>query len=210
MDTGQWLVIGLSVFLLGWYVVGWLFNRRRGNALFARLKTSLEGIGEISETRWLSPLHSSAQFIVKDAQVPFRKLGVVFVLEPRENFPVWIFRHLVGRRDELYIRAELRNTPSQEFEVGRKGKAGVGFMTRSEKSDSYALLSGPGSFEIARRGKHDVPGLERLQVFLARYVKDIQRLSLQRQSPHLILRTHLGGLQNEPYGEFFEALKSLI
>jgi hypothetical protein len=209
MDTGQWLVIGLSVFLLGWYVLGWLFNRRRGHALYDWLKTSLQGLGEISETRWLSPLHSSAQFIVKEAQSPFRKLGVVFVLEARENFPVWVFRHLVGRRDELYVRAELRSVPPQEFEVGRKGKAGVGFLTKSEKGDSYSLLSGPGGFEIARRGKSDPPGLERLQAFLDRYAKDIQRLSLQRQSPHLIIRTHMGKILKEPEGEFFEALKSI-
>jgi hypothetical protein len=209
MDSGQWLMIGLCIFLLAWYALGWWYNRRRGHAVWAWLQNRLGELGEISETRWLSPLHSSAQFIVTNAQSPFRKIGVVFVLEPRENFLVWLFRHLVGRRDELYIRAELRNIPSQEFEIGLKGKAGVGFLTRSEKGDAYTVLSGPGGFEIARRGRYDEHGVERLNALLARYAKVIQRLSLQRKSPHLILRAHLGRLLDEADGEFFEALKSL-
>ena len=68
MDTGQWLVIGLCAFLLLWYLIGWLFNRRRGHAVLVWLKTGLGTLGKPGETRWLSPLHSSAQVIVADMQ----------------------------------------------------------------------------------------------------------------------------------------------
>jgi len=105
MDLGQWLVIGLCAFLFVWYMLGWLYNRRRGQSVLTWMKPGLQATGKPGETRWLSPLHSSAQVIVSEAHSHFRKLGSVFVLESRENFPVWIFRHALGRRDELYIRS---------------------------------------------------------------------------------------------------------
>jgi hypothetical protein len=210
MDTGQWLVIGLCAFLFVWYAGGWYYNRRRGHAILNWLRTGLEVFGKPGETRWLSPLHSSAQVILTEARSPFRKLGVVFVLEPRENLPVWAFRHALGRRDELYLRADLRSAPAQEIEVGRKGRAELAALVKPTKEDAYSPLPGTDHFDLARRGKTDDQVVERLKEFLTRYETVILRMSLQRQSPHLILRARLAPLMNKPIGEIFAALQASL
>ncbi len=210
MDIGQWLVIGLCGFLIVWYVLGWLYNRRRSQSVLTWMKPGLEATGKTSETRWLSPLHSSAQVIVTDAQSPFRKLGSVFVLEPRENFPVWAFRHALGRRDELYIRADLRNMPNPEIEVRRKGGPAGAALRKAGKGDPFTTLPGTETFALSWRGKTDDQALSRLMTFLTRYENVILGLSLQRFSPHLILHLRLSPLLAEPYAEFLDALGAAL
>jgi len=210
MDLGQWLVIGLCAFLIVWYVLGWLYNRHRGQPVLAWMQAGLDTIGKPGDLRWLSPLHSSAQVIVADAHSPFRKLGSVFVLEPRENFPVWIFRHALGRRDELYIRADLRSMPNPEIEVKRKGGPAGAALRKAGKGDPFTSLPGTETFDISRRGKTDDQAFERLMPFLTRYENALLDLSLQRFSPHLILRLRLVPLMAEPYAEFLAALGTAL
>ena len=210
MDTGQWLVIGLCAFLLLWYLIGWLFNRRRGHAVLVWLKTGLGTLGKPGDTRWLSPLHSSAQVIVAEAHSPFRKVGGVFVLEPRENLPVWAFRHALGRRDELYLRADLRSTPAQEIEVARKGRSEIAALVKPGKDDPYLLLPGTDVFNLARRGKIDDQVVERVKVFLTTYEDAVLRLSIQRSSPHLIVRARLSPLQTGSCEQFIAALQAAL
>ena len=210
MEIGQWLVIGLCIFLFAWFLGGWWYSRRRGHAVLAWLRHGLEAIGKPGETRWLSPLHASAQLIVNEAHSPFRKLGAVFVLEPRENLIVWAFRHLLGRRDELYLRADLRIPPAQEVEAGRKNSLDAAGALKAVKDNPYTPLPGTDVFSLTRRGKTDDQAIEQLTIFLTSYANAILRLSLQRTSPHLILRARLAPVMAEPLAEFLAALQAAL
>lgn len=210
MDIGQWLVIGLCIFLFAWFLGGWWYSRRRGHAVLAWLRSGLEAIGKPGETRWLSPLHASAQVIVTEAHSPFRKLGAVYVLAPRENLIVWAFRHLLGRRDELYLRADLRTAPAQEVEAGRKRSLDAAGVPKAAKDNPYTPLPGTDVFSLTRRGKIDDLAIQQLTLFLNRYENAILRFSVQHTSPHLILRARLAPLMTEPLADFLAALQAAL
>ena len=120
MDIGQWIVIGLCALLLVWFVCGAAINYRRAGAVLEWLRAGMDELGELGGTGWLTALHSAAKLTVREARPPFRAVELFFVLEARENMLVWAFRHLLGRRDELFVRAELRSAPGEELETQGK------------------------------------------------------------------------------------------
>jgi hypothetical protein len=113
MDTGQWIVIGLSAVFLLWFLVGSTTNRQRADQIINWMQRGTKQIGRISSaTRKKGP---AVQLGIRDAVAPFRRMLFSFQLEPRENPPLWIYRRLRGWRDELIIDADLRSAPQEEF-----------------------------------------------------------------------------------------------
>ena len=50
MDLGQRFVIGLCVFLVAWYLIVAVLNRRRGLVVYRWLRDGLEKYGEFDES----------------------------------------------------------------------------------------------------------------------------------------------------------------
>ncbi len=194
MDLGQWLVIGLCVLLLVWYIAGALINYRRAEAVLAWLKAGLDELGALSGMGWLTVLHSAGRLAIRDARPPFRTVELLFAMEARENLPVWASRHLLGRRDELYVRADLRSAPDAELEAVR----------RPRPSDSGER------FDITRSGKKSEALLGRLKEFLGKYPQAVLKVSFQRKSPHALIRLNLDDLRSGEAGAFFAALRAWL
>jgi hypothetical protein len=191
MDLGQWLVIGLCVLLLIWYIAGALINYRRAAAALAWLKAGLDELGGLSGMGWLTALHSAGRLAIREARPPFRTVELLFALEARENLLVWAFRHLLGRRDELYVRAELRSAPDAELEAARRPRP-----TNSGER-----------FDITRSGKKSEALLSRLKEFLGKYPSAVLKVSLQRKSPHVLIRLNLDDLRAGEARALFAALR---
>ena len=209
MNLGQGIVIGLCVILALWFAVGYIYNWRKTNTLSQALKTALEQQGKLSAYRRLGV--SGAQFILENAKAPFRQIELVFLLEPRENLPLWLLRRIQGRQDELLFRANLRTAPAQEFQIGLGSDQKFEQSILSEDQKPYELLPNSGPLKIAVRGHADEAAVSaRWQGFLDRFGKDLLRLSLQHKEPHLNVKARLSALHSATFEEFIMAVQKVI
>ena len=212
MDLGQQIIIAMGVFLAGWYGVFLVLNRRRGIATYYWLREGLQAaVGDVTGASWVGSSAAGARLGVKKAQAPFRQMEAVFLLESREILPLWIFDLLRGKRDELILTATLRTPPKQEFEVARKGGRRFKRLVSEDQKRPYEWASGLDGFEIVRRGSKDsAETMERLAAFLEQHGAAVRQISLQRKSPHLVLRVALSSLKAAPAGEFFTTLQAWL
>ncbi|MEW6717103.1 MAG: hypothetical protein AB1345_06345 [Chloroflexota bacterium] len=209
-DLGQWIVIGLCIFLLAWYVVAAYLNRKRGILIYRWIRDGLEKIGKLSEVSWIGSSGSGAQIAVKRATAPFQKIEVVFLLESRELLPLWLFNLLRNKRDEMILKAWLRNSPPLELEVARKRDRSFAKLLAHDPKRPFQLVSGLEQFQIAYRGKANPESLEKLEAFMAREGATVQRISLGRKAPHLAVRVFISPLMSSPSEEFFSSLQAWL
>lgn len=207
MDWGQWLVIGFSVFLLTWYIIGAVNNRRRGQVFFTWLQDGI--LSKPDSVHWNGVLRSAAHLRWDKPMEKFRKLEMLFALRSRENLPLWLYQRIQGQGDELHMRADLRTAPAQDVEIGRKGDRTYEAYLAGQLNEPYATML-IGNFEIAWHGKRDQKNIERLMVFLTRYEGAMLRLSLRRKSPHLLLRTRMPSAKNGTVDQFLETLLTVL
>ena len=212
MDTGQWIAIGLSVLLGVWYVVGAIINRRRGVVTYHWLKAGLEQLGKISEAKWIGSSGSGARLLLEKTAKPFRRIEIVFLLESREIMPIWLFNRLRKKQDEMILKANLRQTPTQEAESAPSGdrKLKELLSAPSNKLNPFRVSPAPEGFEIICRGMQDEEYLAALRRFLLKYSDSVFQFSLRRQMPHLILRVYLPPLLRIPAEDFIADMSSLV
>lgn len=211
MDLGQQIIIAVGVFLAGWYGVFFFLNRRRGIATYYWLREGLQAaVGDVTDASWIGSSASGARLAVGKAEVPFKQAEAIFLLESREILPLWIFNLLRGKRDELIFKASLRSSPKLEVEVGRKYGRRFKRLMSDEQKRPYEWISASDGFDIVRRGHKDSGMIERLAAFLDRHGAAVRQISLQRKSPHLVLRVALSPLKDAPAGEFFAALQAWL
>lgn len=194
MDLGQWLIIGLCIILVVWYVIGAIINYRRAETVSRWLQDGLDELGELGGKGWLTALHTAGRLAIRDARSPFQMVELLFALESRENLPVWAFRHMMGRRDELYLRAELRSVPKMEIEVVRRAK--------QKKLDER--------YDITSSGKKSEALVGRLNGFLGKYPNAILKLSLKPKKPHLLIRFNLDDLRSGDARKLYSVLRSWL
>lgn len=130
--SGTDLAIGLAAFLLLWYVVGIQINRRRAVTLMRQIRDSVQPFGGSATIRWFG--RSAFRVEAEKLAVPFVRLGVSVLLEPRETFFLWAVGRLRGRRDWLVASATLNGRVVSSFEVYHPKRRGA-FQVASEIRD---------------------------------------------------------------------------
>jgi hypothetical protein len=210
MDTGQWVVIILSVIIGGWYVGGYLSNRRLTKAVITWLHSGLEELGGIQEVEKLGTFAPGARLLVPKAVKPFKRLEAAFVLESRENLPFWIFNHLRGKRDELLLKGFLNRRAGFEVEVARAGNKAFEDWLSDPDNRHLTRMASPNGFVIYSRLSEREPIIHDLQSWLEKYGEGITRLSIRTKSPHLSMRGKLTPLLGFSSVDFFRALRGLF
>jgi hypothetical protein len=203
METGQWIAIGLSVGLGAWFVGGFLWNRRQGETILRWLREGLAQFGALDEIERAGRPANAFRLAAGRARAPFQRAEAIFLLEPRENLPLWLYKRLQGQRDELILRFTLRAAPGFEVETARAEDQEFRKQISGEPKRPYQLVPGPHGFEIAHRGKLDSDGGNSLRSFLEQYGSAITRLSIHHKEPHLLLRARLPFLLTCPPEAFF-------
>lgn len=209
MDLGQTIAVYLGVFLLIWYAITGVYNRRRGLRVYRWLRGGVESLGKISEARWLGSSGSGARLTVAKAERPFRRVEVVYLLETRELLPLWLINLARGRRDMLIFKANLRSTPQGELEVVRGGDRRLRGLRADADRNPWTLVarSLPGDLQAANRGAQGGRILESLEGFLGGIAPALRRLSISRTAPHLILELLLPPLMEKPSETLFTSLE---
>lgn len=210
MDLGQWIVIGLSALFGVWFGVGTFFNRRRGIETYRWLQGGLKSLGKISEAAWIGSAGSGARLVVGNADSPFRRIEVIFLLESREILPLWLFNRFRNKKDEMILKSSLRNPPVQEIELFRERDRQAVSELGKPGNQTYEFNQTRQGFRLASRGREDAQILERLNTFLDKYPNAIRRVSIQRKSPQLMVRVDLPQLRQITGEAFFESLRQAL
>jgi len=210
MNSGQWFAIGLSIFILLWFLVGAMSNRRRGHMVYDWLVKGLSLFGKVEPLRRDKLLQAAAHLRVDNLTEPFRKMEVIYTLEPRENFPLWVYGRLSGRRDVFFLRADLKSAPVLDVEAGRKNDRAFSTFLAGQLKEPYASQTLPGRLEIAWRGKKDKEYIQQLSDFLEKYEAAVLRFSLHRAAPHLTMKVELPSLQSGEAVEFLQDLQQVL
>ncbi len=206
MNLGQYIVIGLSILLGLWYVVGSSTNRKRGLETFRWLRDGLETIGKVTEARWIGSSGSGARLTVGKANRPFQRIEVVFLLDSRELLPLWLVNLLRGKQDEMILKANLRSLPSSELEVGHSDSREIKSLLSDKQTSPYQTTSDVDGFEILHKGNVSDAQMTQLQSFIQHYQGSIKRISLKKQMPHLVLRADLPPMRDKNLEEYFKDL----
>lgn len=210
MDTGQWVAVGLSLAIGAWFIAGYWLNRQRAEAIFLWLREGLAQFGEISETERAGRPSNAFRLAVGRPVSPFQRVEAVYLLESRENMPLWIYGRLRGQRDELVLRVTLRTDPNYELETASSDNQEFRKLVAGEQKKPYQLIPASHGFEIAHRGKVDPETIGRLRGFVENYGVLMTQLSFRRKAPHLYLRVRLPGLLSCSSVRWFGELKMLL
>jgi len=210
MNLGQYIIIGISIFLGLWYIVGSAINRKRGIATYHWLREKLGTAGEITEAKWIGSSGSGARLTVGKANRPFQRVEVVFLLDSREIMPLYLFNLLRNKHDEMILKANLRSLPSGEIEIGRPGTKDLKTFLSGNETTPFSFENNIGGLDMLTRGKQNESQTTQLKAFIEKYNPALMRISLQREMPHLILRLSLPPMREEGYEGFFEDLKAWL
>ena len=204
MSLGQLLAIGLSVALGVNYLIGMIINRRKGVALFHWLQEGVQSVlGRVSESRWIGSAASGARLTVAQAREPFRRVEMIYLLATRELLPLLWIQRLRGRRDELILKALLREPPILEWELVPKGH-----RRTQAQLEAQGFRAGPdmGGWVLYHKGDL-TPEVERpIRQTVERLGKRLRALSVRRQQPHVVARLSLPADLNTPAADLFQTL----
>ena len=203
LDTGQWVVIGLSAFLFIWYFAANAYSRQRGVAAYRWLYRALEGFGKI-QAEWIGASSAGARLVVSKASKPFQRVEAVYLLEPREFLPYWAFSRLRGKRDEVVVKITLRFSPKTTLEV-RRDSGHQSPNTSNGTGKSIHLLDG---FEMIYDGPEDQRLIDGLKAFLSDQGASVRMITLQREAPHLVIHAKLSPVLHSPAESYLDGLQA--
>lgn len=212
MNTGQMIIIGISILMGVWYVVGATINRRRGVATYQWLQAELEQVGKVTEAKWIGSSGTGARLLIGNALKPFRRVEVIFLLESREIMPLWVFNRIRGKQDEMVLKANLRTVPTQEIEIARGLNRKIKNLMTNPDEEQAPFEQGPESsaFTIAMRGRGQNEFMEDLQSLLEKYRDALLQVSVRRKMPHLIIRVRTPPLMADADESFFDDLSNWL
>lgn len=207
MDLGQQIAIYLGIFLLIWYAIAAVYNRRRGLRAYRWLQPGLKTLGRITEAKWIGSSGSGARLAIAKPERPFRRVEAAFLLETRELLPLWIINRLRGRRDALIIRADLRSAPRSELEVVPPADRRLGGLQATDNRGAWKMLADlPAGFQGAARGRDTDRSAQQIQALLNTESAGIRHISVGLKPPHAIIEADLTILMAAPAETFFAHL----
>lgn len=206
VDRVLWIII--IVLVVSFLAGSWL-NRQRSKAIGHWLQAGLTGVGGQTTWKWIRGMNSGAQITVEEAAKPFKRLEINYFLVTRELPPLWGIEWLRGKRDLLAVRGELRAAPEREIEiVPAQGKLRQALNAREGAPLTWS--DGPHGLSIGTRDGSATELARRARPFLEHYGGAIQRLSIRRRQPNVVLFAHVSGLAGGSSGDFLRALRKVV
>ncbi len=207
LGTGEWIVIGLSVVIGLFFIIGNWINNQRSAAALAWLRRGLSAFGEVKSARLSAPDRTGIRFKIDPPDgSPFQQVAGNLALERRENLPLWAFETLRGKRDRLTLQADVRPGPAGELHAFHKSNLAP--VAAAKRGDAAALtfVKQSGDFHFYARGEVSEAQLAAVERLVAQYPAILLEATFQRKSPHLTLTTRLSPLLKSDPKIFFQSL----
>ena len=182
MGPGEWIVIALSVVLIGWFLFGSSYSQNRQKALFQKFALVLKDHGKFSPIKYLDPASFQVRFTPTDQDIPFRMMEFSFLMERRENLLLWLVQRAGGKRDNILINANAEHSPVLEIHaVSPEEDHAIQLFNQNEKIP-FTHLSDIGRMKIYTRGGDVIP--DAWQAYLKEHHAELLRISFQQKPPH--------------------------
>ena len=211
IGTGEWIVIGLSLLIGLFFVLGNWFNNQRADNAMRWLRQGLSDYGALKSSRFNAPTAKGIAFqIVPSANCPYQRIQGILVLERRENLPLWIFQRIRGKRDILQMTSDLQDAPNMDLHISQRSflpkvtpeKAGNG------GTSNEMIPIGATPFYLS---ENEPPfPVEQISQLISQLPAAIVDLAIHRKSPHIIFQAHLSPLLSTDPRAFFQTLKKGI
>lgn len=201
-----WLVI---LVVMAGYLIGQWLNRQRSKRIAAWLQAGLGSLGGRVAWKWLRTMNAGAEIFVQETRPPYRNLIIGYYLLTREFSPLWLFEWLTGKRDLLTLRADLRLQPARDFDIlplAGKLRKELDEATKGQPYHWHELAEGLG---MATQDKPSLTLVQQARDFLKTYGPFVERISLRRRAPHLMVFLRLTGLEKTKSAELWAALGEL-
>jgi hypothetical protein len=205
LTSSQRILLVLALVMLLWYVIGLWYSRRKGIRTLNWLHEGVQALGGQVHADWFGSAASGARVVVIKADPPFRQLEITYLLESRELLPVWLMNLLRGKRDELTLKAHLRSPRQGAIEVA-PSRNRLEQLLRQNGRTSWHWQEGPHGLHIAYRGGQGKTLSAAVLPFLQSYGPYLNRFSLERKQPQLLLQLRLAGLTDRQSADFFKDL----
>jgi hypothetical protein len=209
LNTGQWVAIIICAILILGYILGYYFNRRRAEQVYAWLKQGLNTLGEVSIGEKLPGMATGGRLEVNQAAAPLKRVEAVYLLAPRENLLFWIFHILQGRSDELVVWINYQSKPEQSIEIGRKGDRQFEKRLTDKDKPAVSIVGDKGGLQVAVEEKPGTQLASKVQSFIDAHTTSVLRMALRPEKPHLFLRLNLLRMQAASASDLFTALRNL-
>jgi hypothetical protein len=203
VNAGQIIVIGLSVALALWFVLGIWVNRRRARQIWRWLEPGLDMIGGRVGEPWIGRSGAGLRVVIEHTAPPLHRLELIVRLLSRENAPLWVIERAQGKQDEITFRGWLQSPDRREIEAVPAG-GGLHRALQAQVDHPWRRANQSSHWAIYSRGGLKKDQLEALQEFIDVYDQQLQRFSKRRSEPHLLVQLSLSELVNESSGQLFE------
>jgi hypothetical protein len=210
MEIGEWIVIGLSVTLMAWFIIGTAYNNRITEQETLRYRGLLKPYGVFGATRRLDPSSVSFSLLEPAESSPLARLEVTISLARRENLPLFLVQSLRGRRDQLILKAAQKYPPRVEIHALPISAGALQASVTSAGKGPLMALRDVGSLRLYHRGQLPEAAAERLAAWLTEHKGAVTRLSIQPALPHLVCGIPLKALKTDPLPEMLTQLLAAI
>ncbi len=205
MSSSLIAFIAVVVFVVGWFAIGTQYNIRKGHEAMRWLQEGLSLIGEKTTLRWLGS--SVVELKIQQAQAPFSRADVLFVLEPRDVSIIWLFARFRRRRDLFIFRAGLRRTPQHELEAFDPSAWSAHGLEKKLKAKQWAAFPAPAP--LLAYGPSSSAGAGELAASSKMDDCPLIRLAVHRSAPNLELQWPLDALRKRPAHEILELVRQI-
>ena len=199
----------IIVVVLGYLAGNWL-NRRRSRFIGSWLQSALSTLGGQPAWNLIGTMSSGVQLTVNHAARPFRQFTITYHMMTREFLPLWLLEMLRGKRDLMSVRADLRGSLNEEIEVVPLHGGLRRTLDQHAGDTPWNWQPAPNRLGLA---SHEAGNSElccAVLAFLERYGRYVERLSLRRRQPNLILFVRLDGIEKAPAVDFLQALHTAL
>jgi hypothetical protein len=211
LGVGEWFVIGLSVLIGVFFLIGNWLNNQRALRLMSWLRSGLAVFGEVQYARFSAPTAAGMRVKAEPAEgSPLSTLDGMLSLVRRENLPLWLYQAARGRHDHFQFTCDVRPGPRGEVHIFHSSNLSQVEAARRGEKAAFQPLKQQGEYQYFTRGEVDEVEVQRMTDFLAAAPARFMQLSLQRKSPNLTFDARLSPLLASDPEVFFESLRKLI
>jgi hypothetical protein len=209
MEPLQVLYIVIAILVVGSFAGGVIWNIRYGNAVLRWMQSGLPLIGEKTTLRWLGS--SVVELNIAKAKPPFRRFGLVLVLQPRDVPWLWLFSLFRNRRDMVILRGNLTSAPRLEYDViAPKSWTGRSAFAQAQRAQWSTQPMGGLQFAAP---KASLPVSSPVAAELLETARQINptvwRFSVRREYPQFELHVPMPVPGRSDAHQYFEAVRHL-
>lgn len=210
MGVGEWIVVGLSIVIAAWFLIGSYLNNRRSQAVLVWLVDGASALGKVSAARFLAPTSAGFRAMIKLENGPAAQIEVVMSLLRRENLPLWLFQLITHKPDLLTLNFTLQKKPQHELWAFQVKKAST-LLEQANRGQKSALefLEGTLNHRLYARQKSDEFLSTQIKAYLEKHPR-VLILAYQVKAPNLTFAEPIPSVMSVSAKEFFVSINQSL